>query len=103
MKYSAKELVNLFKDYPEDEVIFMWFKAREEFDGVIDISEEQWSEIEDSKDWIYDYVNTAMFDLVCEKVDKTAGQTDQLGAKPLWSNEVLDGCSKIPLVSKTKE
>jgi hypothetical protein len=23
--------------------------------------------------------------------------------KPLWSNEVLDGCSKNPLVSKTNE
>ena len=76
MRYTAKELADIFKAYPEDEIIFMWFKARKEFDGVIDISEEQWSEIEDSKDWIYDYVNTAMFDLVCEKVDETARQAD---------------------------
>jgi hypothetical protein len=26
-----------------------------------------------------------------------------LTQKVLWSNEVLDGCSKNPLVSKTKE
>jgi hypothetical protein len=26
-----------------------------------------------------------------------------LNTKPLWSNEVLDGCSKIPLVLKTNE
>ena len=24
-------------------------------------------------------------------------------SKSIWSNEVLDGCSKIPLVLKTKE
>lgn len=76
MKYSAKELVDLFKDYPEDEVIFMWFTAREDFDGIVDISEEQWSEIENSHDWIYDYVNTAMFELVCEKVDEVGGRAD---------------------------
>jgi hypothetical protein len=68
MRYTAKEIVDIFKNYPENEVIFMWFKRRHEFDNVIDISQGQWDEIEDSKDWIYDYVNTAMFDLVCEKV-----------------------------------
>lgn len=68
MRYTAKELVDIFQDYPEDEIIFMWFKAREEFDGVFDISEEQWAQVEDCKDWIYDYVNSTMFDLVCKKV-----------------------------------
>ena len=70
MRYTAKELVNIFQDYPEDEIIFMWFKAREEFDDVVDISEKQWAQVEDSKDWIYDYVNSAMFDLVCKKVNE---------------------------------
>lgn len=75
MRYSAKEIVDIFKSYPEDEVIFMWFKDREEFEGVVDITKEQWGDIEDRHDWIYDYVNTAMFDLVCEKVDEVGSQT----------------------------
>jgi len=73
MRYMAKEIVDIFKSFPEDEVIFMWFKTREEFDGVLDITEKQWAEVEDNKDWIYDYVNTAMFDLVCEKVNQSRG------------------------------
>ncbi len=76
MRYTAKEIVDIFKSYPEDEVIFMWFTAREDFDGVVDITEEQWSEIEDSHDWVYDYMNTAMFELVCEKVDEVGGRAD---------------------------
>lgn len=75
MRYSAKEIVDIFKSYPEDEVIFMWFKDREEFEGIVDITEEQWGDIEDRHDQIYDYVNTAMFDLVCEKVDEVGSQT----------------------------
>lgn len=69
MKYTAKEIIDIFKQYPEDEIIFMWFKAREEFEGVVDISEEEWIEVEDSRDRIYDYVNSTMFDLVCAQVD----------------------------------
>ena len=67
MRYTAKEIVDIFKSCPDAEVIFMWFKRRHEFDNVLDISEEQWGEVFDWKDWIYDYVNTAMFDLVYEK------------------------------------
>ena len=54
----------------------MWFTAREDFDGIVDISEEQWSKIEDSHDWIYDYVNTAIFELVCKKVDEVRDRAD---------------------------
>lgn len=67
MRYTANEIVEIFKEYPKDEVIYMWFKAREEFDGVVDISVEDWGAIEDPRDRIYDYVNSFMFDLVCEK------------------------------------
>ena len=70
MRYTAKEIVEIFKEYPEEEVIYMWFKAREEFDDVVDISAEDWAQIEDPGDRIYDYVNSFMFDLVCEKVDE---------------------------------
>ena len=70
MRYTAKEIVDIFKSFPEDEVIFMWFKRRHEFDNVLDISREQWDEVFDWNDWIYDYVNTAMFDLVYEKVNE---------------------------------
>jgi len=70
MRYTAKEIVDIFKSFPEDEVIFMWFKRRHEFDNVLDISREQWDEVYDWNGWIYDYVNTAMFDLVYEKVNE---------------------------------
>jgi len=33
----------------------------------------------------------------------TLSNAYQFQAKALWSNEVLDGCSKNPAVSKTKE
>ena len=90
MRYTAKEIVDIFKSYPENEVIFMWFKDRQEFDGVVDITEEQWGDIADWKDWIYDYVNSIMFDLVCEKVDE-GGSADQKNVKLLWSKR----CSKV--------
>jgi hypothetical protein len=73
MKYTAKEIVNIFKEFPEDEIIYMWYKFRGELHGFIEISEKQWSEVEDDQDLICEYINMAIYNLVSTKVEGDEG------------------------------
>ena len=121
MIYTVKRILETFKDKDPNEVIHLWYREKSDYEVVpakgeedfdeqdrFEIDPAEWKRVADLRCRIEGAIDDVMYDLVhdnSQRADYPEWFFEQ-GVhliKVLWSNEVLNGCSKNPVVSKTKE